>query len=147
MALGTILRFDETRGYGFIAPAAGGEDVFFHANDFGEHRHSIQSGLRVRYEVAEGERGLKVAAVSILEQQPPPLRRVAAAPSAQSAPSADADQLGEDDGLCDVLSAKDFGDEVTELLIEHVPTLTGAQIGQVRRHLLVIARTHGWVDA
>ncbi|MFD0662509.1 cold shock domain-containing protein [Thermocatellispora tengchongensis] len=110
--------------------------MFFHANDFGEHRHAIQSGLRVRYEVAEGERGLKVATVSILDQQPSPARRPAAA-----------DQYGDDDGMCDVLSARDFTAEVTEMLIEHVPSLTGTQIGQVRHHLLTLARTHGWVDA
>ncbi|WP_344918916.1 cold shock domain-containing protein [Streptosporangium oxazolinicum] len=142
MAVGTILRFDEVRGYGFIAAVGGGEDVFFHANDFGESRHVVQPGLRVEYEVMEGERGLKVSTVSLLD--PPPARR----PVAAVAPSAtvSSQELGDDDGVCDVLSAKSFSGAVTELLIEHAPTLTGAQIGQVRHRLLAFARSHGWVD-
>ncbi|MEU0482497.1 cold shock domain-containing protein [Streptosporangium sp. NPDC006013] len=139
MAIGTILRFDEVRGYGFIAAVGGGEDVFFHANDFGENRHVVQPGLRVEYEVMEGERGLKVSTVSLVD---PPVRRpVAVTPS-----SVASQQLGDDDGVCDVLSAKSFSGAVTELLIEHAPTLTGAQIGQVRQHFLAFARSHGWVD-
>ncbi|MFC4530408.1 cold-shock protein [Sphaerisporangium dianthi] len=157
MAVGTILRFDEVRGYGFIAPSAGGEDVFFHANDFGENRHQLQAGLRVSYEVAEGDRGLKVAAVRILE----PARHSGAparvheqraahhtAPQASSAASVPASGDFEDDeGLCDVLAAEDLSSEVTELLVTKVPTLTGAQITQIRQHLLQLARSHGWVDA
>ncbi|WP_436757732.1 cold-shock protein [Streptosporangium sp. V21-05] len=143
MAVGTILRFDEVRGYGFIAAVGGGEDVFFHANDFGESRHVVQPGLRVEYEVMEGERGLKVSTVSLLD--PPPVRRpvVAVTPPVAGVAS---QQLGDDDGVCDVLSAKSFNGAVTELLIEHAPTLTGAQIGQVRQRFLAFARSHGWVD-
>ncbi|WP_329083113.1 MULTISPECIES: cold-shock protein [unclassified Streptosporangium] len=142
MAVGTILRFDEVRGYGFIAAVGGGEDVFFHANDFGESRHVVQPGMRVEYEVMEGERGLKVSTVSLLD--PPPARRpvTAVAPTA----TVSSQQLGDDDGVCDVLSAKSFSGAVTELLIEHAPTLTGAQIGQVRHRFLAFARSHGWVD-
>lgn len=142
VAVGTILRFDEVRGYGFIAAVGGGEDVFFHANDFGESRHVLQPGLRVEYEVMEGERGLKVSTVTLLD--PPPARRpVAAVPLSDAVPS---QQFGDDEGVCDVLSAKSFNSAVTELLIEHAPTLTGAQIGQVRNRLLTFARSHGWVD-
>ncbi|MEU3164709.1 cold shock domain-containing protein [Streptosporangium sp. NPDC006930] len=142
MAVGTILRFDEVRGYGFIAAVSGGEDVFFHANDFGESRHVLQPGLRVEYEVMEGERGLKVSTVSLLD--PPPSRRpVATVPLSDAVSS---QQFGDDEGVCDVLSAKSFNGAVTELLIEHAPTLTGAQIGQVRNRLLTFARSHGWVD-
>ncbi|MFS1299491.1 cold shock domain-containing protein [Streptosporangium longisporum] len=150
MAVGTILRFDEVRGYGFIAALGGGEDVFFHANDFGENRHVVQPGLRVEYEVMEGERGLKVSTVSLLD--PPPVRRpVTVAPipgaTAQASPVTGASgQAGDDEGVCDVLSAKSFNGAVTELLIEHAPTLTGAQIGQVRQRFLAFARSHGWVD-
>ncbi|MEK8173960.1 cold shock domain-containing protein [Streptomyces sp. M19] len=54
MATGSIIRFDDLRGYGFIAPAAGGEDIFFHANDFGEQRRMVRPGLTVDYEVTEG---------------------------------------------------------------------------------------------
>ncbi|MGC5013382.1 cold shock domain-containing protein [Streptosporangium sp. DT93] len=145
MAVGTILRFDEVRGYGFIAALGGGEDVFFHANDFGENRHVVQPGLRVEYEVMEGERGLKVSTVSLLD--PPPARLPVTGVTAHAAPAAGVSgQIGDDEGVCDVLSAKSFNGAVTELLIEHAPTLSGAQIAQVRLRFLTFARSHGWVD-
>ncbi|MEV8517934.1 cold shock domain-containing protein [Dactylosporangium sp. NPDC051484] len=147
---GRILRFDEVRGYGFIAPNAGGEDVFVHANDFGEQRHLVHPGMRVEYEVEEGERGLKVSTVRILDV---PARRehprTTASPFAPvtTAPSGTPGPSGEDDGLCDVLSSREFTAEVTELLIQHVPSLTGSQIAQARQHLVSFARSHGWVES
>ncbi|GAA4261995.1 cold shock domain-containing protein [Dactylosporangium darangshiense] len=139
---GRILRFDEVRGYGFIAPNAGGEDVFVHANDFGEQRHLVHPGMRVEYEVEEGERGLKVASVRILDV-PSRHSRATASPFAPAATPAGSD----DDGLCDVLSSREFTAEVTELLIQHVPSLTGSQIAQARQHLVSFARSHGWVES
>ena len=142
METGRILRFDEVRGYGFIAPNAGGEDVFVHANDFGEQRHLVHPGMRVEYEVEEGERGLKVASVHIIDT-PAPSRRAPSSPFA-TAPAAGS---SDDDGLCDVLSSREFTAEVTELLIQHVPSLTGSQIAQARQHLVQFARSHGWVES
>ncbi|GAA1526408.1 cold shock domain-containing protein [Dactylosporangium maewongense] len=141
---GRILRFDEVRGYGFIAPNAGGEDVFVHANDFGEQRHLVHPGMRVEYEVEEGERGLKVATVRILDA---PARREHARPSRPVHHDDEDAEPGDDDGLCDVLSSREFSAEVTELLIQHVPSLTGSQISQARQHLVSFARTHGWVES
>jgi cold shock protein len=140
MAVGRILRFDDARGYGFIAPAAGGEDVFVHANDFGDQRHLVHQGMRVEYEVEEGERGLKVASVRILDT---PGARDTSLPPRSPARSAPA---GDDDGMCDVLTERDFAIEITELLIAQVPALTGAQIAQVRKSLGDLARSHGWVE-
>ncbi|WP_432995523.1 cold-shock protein [Dactylosporangium sp. CA-233914] len=150
METGRILRFDEVRGYGFIAPNAGGEDVFVHANDFGDQRHLVHPGMRVEYEVEEGERGLKVATVRILDTPPPrrePSRTTATAAAPFTPVSGPAAAGGDDDGLCDVLSSREFAAEVTELLIQHVPSLTGSQIAQARQHLVSFARSHGWVES
>jgi cold shock CspA family protein len=141
---GRILRFDEVRGYGFIAPNAGGEDVFVHANDFGDQRHLVHPGMRVEYEVEEGERGLKVSTVRILDTPP---RRDHARAAARAVHTENDDDEAADDGLCDVLSSREFSAEVTELLIQHVPSLTGSQIAQTRQHLVSFARTHGWVES
>ncbi len=136
MGVGRILRFDETRGYGFIAPADGGEDVFFHANDFGEQRHLVRPEMRVEFEAEAGERGLKVASVRLLDG-PGRLR------SDIEAAFAGAD----DDGMCDVLAPRQFAAEITELLVAQVPSLTGAQILQIRQHLADHARSHGWIES
>ncbi|MGI5183682.1 cold-shock protein [Dactylosporangium sp. CA-152071] len=138
VAVGRVLRFDETRGYGFIAPAAGGDDVFVHANDFGEAKFRVRPGLRVEYECTEGDRGLKVASVRILDESAAaerPLRAVESGPD------------GVDDGMCDVLARSEFTAEITEMLLRHAPSLSGAQICEIRDRLAVIARDHGWIEA
>lgn len=60
MALGTIKWFSVEKGFGFIAPMDGSEDVRFHATAV-EHAvlDSLVEGQRVRYEmVVTGEQRL-----------------------------------------------------------------------------------------
>jgi len=136
VAVGTILRFDEIRGYGFIAPTGGGEDVFVHVNDLGERRHQVHPGLRVEYEAENSDRGLKVSSVRLLDEAP--ARPVAAKVRVPA---------GEDEALCDVLTLQEFRVEVTEVLLQHCPTLTAAQVTQIRAKLAEHARAHGWVES
>jgi CspA family cold shock protein len=136
--VGRILRFDEGRGYGFIAPAGGGEDVFVHANDFGPRRHLVHPGMRVEYEVESGDRGLKVAQIRILDEGSAPVNG-----TRTKQPVA----MDDDDGLCDVLAPREYTTEVTEVLIQHVQSLSGAQIAQVREQMVSLARSHGWVES
>jgi cold shock CspA family protein len=66
-----------------------------------------------------------------------------------TAPAAQApgeDQAPEEEQMCDVLSPAELGQELTELLLENVPSLTGQQILEVRLSVLESARKHGWVD-
>ncbi|MFB4279768.1 MULTISPECIES: cold shock domain-containing protein [unclassified Nonomuraea] len=139
VSAGKIIRFDDVRGYGFIAPVGGGEDVFFHANDFGENRHLLQVGLTVRYEAIAGDRGPKVLSVRIVD---PADSGIGPAPDWERRAVSAAD----DDGMCDVLASREFLTDVTEMLLRHVPSLTGTQIIEVRKQFVDYGRAHGWVE-
>jgi cold shock protein len=138
LATGRVLQFDADRGYGFIAADDGGEDVFLHSSVFDGDPKELIPGVRVEFEVMAGDRGRKAFAVhqapgeSGSAEQP---RRVA--PAAQPA---------DEEAMCEVLSETEFGQEVTELLLETVPTLTGSQIVQTRKSLLEFAKKRGWID-
>ena len=134
MAQGRVLRFDETRGYGFIAPDDGGEDVFVHVNTLGEERHLFTPGTPVEYEATASDRGMKALSVRI--------SRTGATRAATEHPVSRDDE----DGLCDVLTSTAFRQEVTELFLDTAPSLTGTQIVQIRLALLNLAQRHGWVD-
>jgi hypothetical protein len=49
--------------------------------------------------------------------------------------------------MCDVLSQTELVGEITELLLNTIPALTGPQIKEVRLGIGELARQHGWVDA
>ncbi len=65
MAQGTVKWFSQEKGYGFIQPDDGGEDVFVHHTGIaGEGFKSLEEGDKVTYEVTEGRRGLQATNVS-----------------------------------------------------------------------------------
>ena len=56
MSNGTVKFFNESKGFGFIAPDDGGKDVFVHANGLDEGTR-ITEGDKVSYEVEDGKKG------------------------------------------------------------------------------------------
>ncbi|KAF4406951.1 MULTISPECIES: cold-shock protein [Streptomyces] len=147
MVTGRVVRFDSARGYGFIAPDHGGEDVFLHVNDLLIPEHHVRAGLAVEFEIEEGERGLKASSVRFAPgAEAPrggpssslPATVVSSAPALRAAPAGDM--------MCDVLSADEYTRDVTELLLDAVPSLTGDQIRLVRSAMLQFAKRHGWTE-
>lgn len=55
-------------------------------------------------------------------------------------------QAPDDEQMCDVLSPAEFVQELTDLLLSSVPSLTGQQVLDVRQSVLESAKKHGWVD-
>ena len=65
MPRGTVKWFDGEKGYGFIRPDDGGEDVFVHHTGIaGSGFKSLDEGEKVTYEVAQGRRGPQAENVS-----------------------------------------------------------------------------------
>lgn len=55
MQEGTVKFFNETKGFGFISPENGGEDVFVHSTGVLEN---IRENDKVVFEVERGQKGL-----------------------------------------------------------------------------------------
>lgn len=62
---GTLRRWDEGRGFGFIAPTHGGPEIFVHISEFPRDGSRPTEGERLRYEVAPGRQG-KPQAVRVI---------------------------------------------------------------------------------
>ncbi len=61
---GTVKWFNESKGYGFISPTDGGEDVFVHFRAIvGDGFKTLTEGQAVSYEVENGPKGLQATQV------------------------------------------------------------------------------------
>ncbi len=68
MPTGTVVRFDRRRGYGFVQPDDGAEDVFVHQNNINmEGFRYLQVGEKVTFELEVGEKGMKATSVALVE--------------------------------------------------------------------------------
>ena len=63
MTNGTVKFFNNVRGFGFIAPDDGGEDVFVHKSGLVDE---ITEGDKVSYDVEESEKGLNAINVKVI---------------------------------------------------------------------------------
>jgi CspA family cold shock protein len=62
MQEGTVKFFNATKGFGFISPTNGGEDIFVHVSGLYDE---IRENDKVTYEVQNGKKGLNAVNVKI----------------------------------------------------------------------------------
>lgn len=59
MAIGTVKWFNNAKGYGFLTPESGGQDVFIHFSAIEmEGYKTLKEGQTVEFELEEGPKGL-----------------------------------------------------------------------------------------
>ncbi len=64
MSSGTVKWFNDTTGFGFIAPDDGGKDVFVHQSEIqADGFRSLGEGDKVEFEVVEDSKGRKAKTV------------------------------------------------------------------------------------
>jgi len=65
MPSGTVKWFSDQKGYGFITPDGGGDDVFVHRTSMLDGSVQIQEGQKVEFETAPGKKGLQAKDVRV----------------------------------------------------------------------------------
>lgn len=65
MPTGTIKKKTD-KGFGFITPSAGGEDLFFHMSETNGQFDSLSEGQTVSFDVAQGENGKGPKAINVV---------------------------------------------------------------------------------
>jgi len=65
MEKGTVKWFNDAKGYGFIAPENGGEEVFVHFSAIsGDGFKTLKEGEPVEFEITDGPKGKQAQNVS-----------------------------------------------------------------------------------
>lgn len=64
MATGTVKWFNDSKGFGFITPDGGGEDLFVHFSEVNmDGFKKLSEGQKVSFEVTRGPKGIQASNV------------------------------------------------------------------------------------
>ena len=75
MATGTVKWFNDAKGFGFIEPEAGGEDVFAHFSAIQmDGFRTLKQGGRVSFELVQGPKGQLAQNIAAIDTAEAPER-------------------------------------------------------------------------
>lgn len=73
MALGTVKWFNDAKGFGFIEPEAGGDDVFAHFSAIQmEGFRTLRQGSQVTFDLVQGPKGQLAQNIMPMDAGPDP---------------------------------------------------------------------------
>ncbi len=68
MQTGTVKRFNKIKGYGFITPDSGANEVFVHFSEVQATGYKeLKEGQKISYTLAQGDRGEFATQVQVIE--------------------------------------------------------------------------------
>jgi len=71
MSTGQVKWFNNAKGFGFILPDDGGDDLFAHYSSIGmEGYKTLKAGQLVSFDTVQGPKGLHAANIQSLPEQP-----------------------------------------------------------------------------
>ena len=69
MAMGTVKWFNNAKGFGFIVPEDGGEDIFAHYSTINmDGYRSLKAGQPVSFDLKEGPKGIHAENIAFAEE-------------------------------------------------------------------------------
>ncbi len=69
MAIGTVKWFNNAKGFGFIVPESGGEDIFAHYSTIKmDGYRSLKAGQAVTFELKDGPKGIHADNIAFSEE-------------------------------------------------------------------------------
>jgi CspA family cold shock protein len=65
MAIGIVKWFSNSKGYGFISPEQGGDDIFAHFSSISMDGYkTLKKGQKVEFECTQGPKGLHATSIT-----------------------------------------------------------------------------------